>query len=157
MATCAECVHVEVCKDFISSLLEGLELDKSDVELINKELNQDDADKGACDHFWDRARVAALPCMVGDTVYVIESIAGEEKIIQDHVETMGIGYYADGINIYQWDGVKTEGYFEDFGKTVFLTREEAERALKEREKDESKGAGVSVGSGEACDRGRAAE
>ena len=133
MATCADCVHVEVCKDFISSLLEGLELDKSDVELINKELNQDDADKGACDHFLDRARVAALPCMVGDTVYVIESIAGEEKIIQDHVETMGIGYYADGINIYQWDGVKTDGYFEDFGKTAFLTREEAERALKERE------------------------
>ena len=81
MATCAECVHVEVCKDFISSLLEGLELDKSDVELINKELNQDDADKGACDHFLDRARVVELPCMVGDTVYVIESIAGEEKII----------------------------------------------------------------------------
>ena len=26
MATCEECVHVEVCKDFISSLLEGLEL-----------------------------------------------------------------------------------------------------------------------------------
>ena len=71
----------------------------------------------------------------GDTVYVIEDIAGEEKIIQDHVETLGIGYYADGISIYQFDGVKTDGYFEDFGKTAFLTREEAEQALKEREEN----------------------
>ena len=61
MASCKDCVHVEVCKDFISSLIEGLELDKSDVELINKELNQDDADKGACDHFLDRSRFVELP------------------------------------------------------------------------------------------------
>ena len=56
MASCKDCVHVEVCKDFISSLIEGLELDKSDVEFINNVLNQDDADKGACDHFKEREK-----------------------------------------------------------------------------------------------------
>jgi len=70
---------------------------------------------------------------MGDTVYVVENIAGEKKIIQDSVETIGIGYYADGIEIYQFDGIKTNGYFSDFGKTVFLSREAAEQALKERE------------------------
>lgn len=126
MASCKDCVHVEVCEDFTKAKLSP----KRAEELLPvlREYGR------TCDHFKDRARFVELPCMVGDTVYVIKSIAEEEKIIQDHVETLGIGYYADGINIYQWDGVKTDGYFEDFGKTVFLTREEAEQALmKKRE------------------------
>lgn len=116
MASCNDCIHNEICQQ------------------IAGPFNIIDADM-SCTDFKHSARFVELPCKVGDTVYVIKSIAEEEKIIQDHVETLGIGYYADGINIYQWDGVKTDGYFEDFGKTVFLTREEAERALKEREKN----------------------
>lgn len=88
-----------------------------------------------CVRYKDRSRFVELPCKVGDTVYVIEDIAGEWKIIKDHIETIGIGYYADGVSLYQFDGIKIDGYFEDFGKTVFLTREEAEQALKEREND----------------------
>ena len=94
MAMCKDCIHFVVCEEVPTK-------------------SADD-----CDFFQDRSRFVELPCKVGDTVYVIESIAGEEKIIQDHVETMGIGYYADGINIYQFDGIKTDGYFSDFGKTV---------------------------------------
>lgn len=122
MATCAECVHVEVCKDFISSLLEGLELDKSDVELINKELNQDDADKGACDHFLDRARVAALPC-VGDKVYELCRINqfGDYKIDESEIK----GFIVDT------DGTAFD--YELLGKRFFLTPEAAEQAEKERE------------------------
>lgn len=126
MASCNDCVHVEVCSKKNLHVAVGMNITP---RFKYKHIQQE------CEHFKDRARFVALPCMVGDTVYVIESIAGEEKIIQDHVETLGIGYYADGINIYQFDGVKTDGYFEDFGKTVFLTREEAEQALKEREKN----------------------
>lgn len=124
MATCTDCVHVEVCSKKNLHVAVGMNIIP---RFKYKRIEQE------CEHFKDRARVVALPCMVGDTVYVIESIAGDEKIIQDHVETLGIGYYADGISIYQFDGVKTDGYFEDFGKTVFLTREEAEQALKGRE------------------------
>lgn len=131
MATCAECVHVEVCKDFISSLLEGLELDKSDVELINKELNQDDAEDEACEHFLDRARVAALP-RVGDKVYELCRINqfGDYKIDESEIK----GFIVDT------DGTAFD--YELLGKRFFLTPEEAEQALKEREKDEGKGAGV---------------
>lgn len=114
MANCKECIHYEVCRA----------LCKSEEELM------------PCVVFKYRSHFVELPCKVGDTVFVVEEIAEERKIIKDHVETIGIGYYADGVNIYQFDGIKTDGYFEDFGKTVFLTREEAEQALKERENDE---------------------
>ena len=124
MATCAECVHVDVCR-----------FTDLPAPLSDSYIRESEYIEKRCGNFKNRSRFVELPCKVGDTVYVIKSIAEEEKIIQDHVETLGIGYYADGINIYQWDGVKTDGYFEDFGKTVFLTREEAERALKEREKN----------------------
>ena len=122
MVTCKDCVHVEVCK-----------FKDLPAPLSDSYIRESECIEKRCGDFKDRSRFVELPCKVGDTVYVIESIDGEEKIIQDHVETIGIGYYADGINIYQFDGIKTDGYFEDFGKTVFLTREEAEQALKERE------------------------
>ena len=124
MMLCKDCVHYEVCKDYVESALDGLQYNDS-------QMNGDD-----CEFFKDRSRFVELPCKVGDTVFVVEEIAEERKIIKDHVETIGIGYYADGVNIYQFDGIKTDGYFEDFGKNVFLTREEAEQALKERESNE---------------------
>lgn len=178
MATCVECVHVEVCKDFISSLLEGLELDKSDVELINKELNQDDAEDEACEHFLDRARVAALPYPVkpGDELwYILDGLGAID--LKDYQMTGGDcavgdepdivfdvsmrGFWISGLGKQDAEAVSFEDCFfvpwDEIGKMYFLSRETAEEALKEREKDEGKGAGVSVGSGEACDRGRAAQ
>ena len=130
MATCEDCVHVGVCKEYVMGLaaVRGVDLNMDELKAV---LQCD-----GCEHFADRSRFVEVPCAVGDTVYVIENIAGEEKIIQDSVETIGIGYYADGVELYQFDGIKTDGYFSDFGKTVFLTREEAEQALKEREKND---------------------
>ena len=130
MASCKDCVHVEVCREYVEGLAaaRGVRLNVKELDSV---LECDD-----CKHFKDCARFVELPCKVGDTVFVVEEIAEERKIIKDHVETIGIGYYADGVNIYQFDGIKTDGYFEDFGKTVFLTREEAEQALKGRENNE---------------------
>lgn len=129
MATCKDCVHVEVCREYVEGLAaaRGVRLSVKELDSV---LECDD-----CKHFKDRSRFVELPCKVGDTVYVIESIDGEQKIIQDHVETISIGYYTDVVNIYQFDGIKIDGYFEDFGKTVFLTREEAEQTLKLRERE----------------------
>lgn len=88
MAICAECVYVEACKDFTSSLLECMELDKYDVELIIKELSQNDAE--ACEHFLDRARVAALPYPVkpGDKLWYILDGLGEIDL-RDYQTTCG--------------------------------------------------------------------
>lgn len=84
--------------------------------------------------------VIVTPCKVGDTVYVLtsDSITGFEK---SRVKRMLLKNLQDGMTIKiiilcvcdDWGGAVREFYPEDFGKTVFLTREEAERKLKERD------------------------
>lgn len=81
--------------------------------------------------------VIVPPCKVGDTVYVLtyDSITGFEK---SRVKRMLLKNLQDGTTIKiiipcicdDWGGAVREFYPEDFGKTVFLTREEAEQALK---------------------------
>lgn len=75
-------------------------------------------------------RLLVLPCKVGDTVFAIK----DRKIhIVDVI----------GFRVHEWTGIyvlllfdsrKTNGSYEfminEFGKTVFLTREEAEGALR---------------------------
>ena len=74
-------------------------------------------------------RVVVLPCKVGDVVY---GFHGEKTRLP---------------MVAKWSGTNTDGWciavqytpmaprfyrFSDFGKTVFLTREEAEKALEAR-------------------------
>ena len=80
----------------------------------------------------DRAgRLAGLPCKAGDTVYRIVRDA-DLHIARDEVRNM---YFADDMTLC----VELVGgriiLSEKFGKTVFMTREEAEKAL-EAMKDE---------------------
>lgn len=60
-------------------------------------------------------RVVVLPCKVGDTVYRIFNPPSREPVISAHT-LMSVDY------IVRW--------IDKFGKTVFLTREEAEKALE---------------------------
>lgn len=71
-------------------------------------------------------RVVVLPCKVGDTVYF--ALLG--RIIEKQV--FSIVSFSNSTRIY-CDG--TSEYFrpEDIGKTFFLAREEAEKALAEME------------------------
>ena len=71
-------------------------------------------------------RVIVLPCKVGDTVYF--ALLG--RIIEKQV--FSIVSFSNSTRIYCGG---TSEYFrpEDIGKTVFLTREEAEKALAEME------------------------
>ena len=86
--------------------------------------------------------VIVLPCKVGDTVYSYCETFG--VILPYFVESVIICYYDKNEIVYQYeanchnseeDELLDDMDFEidDIGKTVFLTREEAERALKERE------------------------
>jgi len=70
-------------------------------------------------------RLIVLPCKVGDTVYWIKGKAILEVYIQ-WFETNAYGWCACGT--YPPMAIPTFR-FADFGKTVFLTREEAEEAL----------------------------
>ena len=74
-------------------------------------------------------RVVVLPCKVGDTVWRIIR-DGEPHITRDEVRDM---YFADDMTpCVELVGGRVT-FTEKFGKTVFLSREEAERALQEME------------------------
>lgn len=84
-------------------------------------------------------RVVVLPCKVGDTVYEVQQIRKRVQpleIISVYIGRMGGLFFnwelKDGVGVYQ--NVKGFG-LSQIGKTVFLTREEAEAALvKENER-----------------------
>ena len=72
----------------------------------------------------EQGRLVVLPCKVGSVVYAAET----SPVIPLHVIAPAV--YLDAV--YPDDA--EDGDFEmldNFGKTVFLTREEAERALEE--------------------------
>lgn len=84
----------------------------------------------------EQGLIVRLPCKVGDTVYdVVKCDVGTSRIFKMRVgciATFGSIHKNKVWNMYLED-TYTKAYrsFCDFGKTVFLTREEAERALKE--------------------------
>ena len=71
-------------------------------------------------------RCVVLPCKVGDTVWRIVR-DGEPHITRDEVRDM---YFADDMTLcVELVGGRVT-FTEKFGKTVFLSREEAEKALR---------------------------
>jgi hypothetical protein len=69
--------------------------------------------------------VIVLPCKVGDRIY---RIIGDDFI---YWEIVKIKIYADEIGLI--DDSDNWCSLEDIGKTIFLTKAEAEQALKERD------------------------
>lgn len=85
----------------------------------------------------DEGRLVILPkCSIGDTVYI--PIDFQNKIYTGTVD--GFEYSPRRnkwvVKIITDDGEKCYEAFDDFGKTIFLIREEAEKALEEMEKYE---------------------
>ena len=83
-------------------------------------------------------RVVVLPCKVGDTVYMIERIFDIDNGVCDEICARAvIGYGGNNLNklwLVGSGGICNAHIFvSEFGKTVFLTREEAEKALAEME------------------------
>ena len=83
-------------------------------------------------------RVVVLPCKVGDTVYMIERIFDIDNGICDEIcARKVIGHGGNNLNklwLIGSGGICNAYIFvSEFGKTVFLTREEAEKALQEME------------------------
>ncbi len=113
MANCKDCLSYDVC------------LMREIVEENYPERHY--TEKNNCDHFNERSKLIELPCKVGDTVYFIKAAFSylptpkAEKIRK--------------IELYDIDVLfrtKNRSFaVEKIGKTVFLTKEEAERALEE--------------------------
>ena len=111
--TCEECLHYDVCK-----ALEG------EVGMIPA---------SQCGCFKDKTKFIELPCKFGDTVYL--KLKGVADIIKGNVRKISFNYKNElviCISRKQSNYYTTGNYkMSSFGKTVFLTPEEAEKALKE--------------------------
>lgn len=113
MASCKDCINYGVCKV--------------------AELNASNEVENWCDLFKDRSLFVKLPCKVGDFVYLVTNLRTIGKYLVTSIE---IRKSLVDINWKMIDGVGYPTPFvgaEEIGKTVFLSREEAERVLKERE------------------------
>lgn len=78
--------------------------------------------------------VVLLPCKVGDRLYEVTSrkTVSVYKVRAIRVELFSLFIEWDIVEGFVWQSLSGINAVE-IGKTVFLTREEAERALKERE------------------------
>jgi hypothetical protein len=89
-----------------------------------------------CDHYKDKSLCVELPCKVGYTLYVIR----DPKIFKEKIaeyKVVSIAFLLSScckhlsITTENYRGANILFELDDFGKTVFLTKEEAERKLKE--------------------------
>lgn len=85
----------------------------------------------------EQGRLIELPCAVGDMVYTNQSMSGwymqkKKRPYEAKIVFIGINGTDNFFNIEFKQGMMLQFKFSDIGKTVFLTKEEAEAKLKER-------------------------
>lgn len=121
MKTCKDCLHYEVCAEVMKQ------------QLYIKEVLCGQKNP-VCPQFADCSEWVHLPCKVGDTIYCPWVFDGTCGIAVGEVESIKI--YADNKSLFiakDWESdMPMPGAFclEDFGDIVFLTIEEAKKALK---------------------------
>ena len=120
MATCKDCLHYEVCQ---------FHNDEETKMTVNE-----------CMHFKDKSKFVELPCKVGDTVYICTCFGMWYAPHEIDKCEMKVTRIILANNSIVFEAMKDKYNADTFiqrqiGKTVFLTREEAEKALKEREQE----------------------
>lgn len=90
----------------------------------------------------EQGKLLKPPCTVGDTVYTNKSLdfwhlRKEDRPYEAKVDFIGITREGDDnfINVVFTAGQMSQFKFSDIGKTVFLTQEEAENAMKRIENE----------------------
>lgn len=83
-----------------------------------------------------KGKLLKLPCAVGDTVYTNASMQGwyfnrSKRPYEAKVAFIGINGSDKFMNVDFGNGYMLQFKFSDVGKTIFLTKDEAETALKE--------------------------
>lgn len=115
--TCKDCVHYNVCEEW--------------ADRTNHAYYQYGS---YCEHFKDKSQIVELPCKVGDVLWICSSVRG---VFSAKVRTFFIGHPSfqgkPDNSIQMIRTTECDISINEFGKTAFLTREEAEKALKERE------------------------
>lgn len=88
-----------------------------------------------CECFKDKSKYIELPCKVGETVYHYCKSVNQivPYVVEDiHIDKEQTRYFATAFDIYYNEYLDEIEFTEDeIGKTVFLTKSEAEQKLKE--------------------------
>ncbi len=98
---------------------------------------------GKLKHYEDleaQGRLIEMPCYVGDTMYADYSMQGwyihrKNRPYEAKVVFIGINGVDNFMNVELGEGKMLQFRFSDIGKKVFLTKSEAETALKESEQE----------------------
>lgn len=127
--TCRDCIYHKTCC-YVNRFRKDSDGEK---KIITETNNVEDT----CEDFSDRASWVKLPCKVGDTLYepTDRGAISEYEVLGVCVELFStfVEYKIKDENIWKY---VHEISSDEIGKTVFLSREEAERALEERESNE---------------------
>ena len=116
--TCKECFHYAVCATKGKHANYQVKNGKQYLVAFENPVN--------CKHFKDRSKFIELPCKLGDDIYYFDSKGNiyKQRIFQ--FVYGGTGLKVDSDVMFDSDLL---------GKRFFRTKEEAEQALKEREKE----------------------
>lgn len=104
---------------------------ESETELVNKLIDA----QNLLTYCIIRLKNAIVPpCKVGDTVYIVNT-DGDGEVFMEENKIYDVSTTSMFISVTMpiSDEILCAEPYEDIGKTVFLTREEAEKALAERE------------------------
>lgn len=116
MATCADCIHVDVCED-----LTRYKLSPKRAEELLSLLRE----KGkTCEHFQDHSRFVELPVKPGEKVFYFDTAGRIYESTVTQLVYGATGFLVDSDVMFNSNLI---------GERFFLTREAAEQALKERE------------------------
>lgn len=108
MSTCKDCLHYDLCKEFTDYTEEFIASCEKNFEKYG------DA-KEKCEYFKDKSKSVDLPCKVGEDLYRLKTINGKTIITTTQLNQNTLWRIVFG---------------GEYGKSVFLTKEEAEKALK---------------------------
>lgn len=113
--TCKDCIYYDMC-------WQRIEIDNGNFML---------GSIGNCNKFKEKSRFVELPCKVGDTVWILYT--EDETIESKEISAITIDQNHDVITFTNMScfTIWSKDYGEYFGKTVFLTKEEAEAKLRE--------------------------
>ena len=133
---CGDCLYAPMCKK------STVHTHNSDYgEIISQLENPEGYYMSICSEFEDKSQYIKLPCKVGDTVYVDTRtlLTYSRGIKEENLPAYFVGKVVSFritekkklVKIRIQEKWLDNYYFVSFGKTVFLTREEAEKALRE--------------------------
>lgn len=119
--TCKDCIHYGLCET------------KGNAEIFVRGI------ENICGYFKDKSKYIKLPCKVEDTVYHYCKSVNQivPYVVEDiHIDKEQTRYFATAFDVYYKEYLDEIEFAEDeIGKTVFLTKSEAEQKLKELQND----------------------